>query len=214
MANFNGRFPIIASACFWAIACIVISYALRQQPALMVGGAILLLSGAVLALRMWSDRRHDDRTLRLTWVGIVLGAAIIASWTSGGWWSLWFDAWFIWEAWRSFIDTVDREDGQIRTVSVRARELTGAVEYDSMHCSGILVEEYSSDWKQRFSEIKTDDNGRFAVPHTIEGPLHYLKISWPGTTSVHLRVEIAAHAQPLLVRLKPRKPKEMGNWGE
>jgi hypothetical protein len=150
----------------------------------------------------------------MTWVGIVLGAAIIASWMSGGWWSVLFDAWFVWEAWSYFADTSGMEDGQIRAVSVYAKGLAGKVEYDSMHFSGIVVEEYSSDWTQRFSQVKTDDEGRFSLPHTTRGPLHYIKISWPGTKAVHLRVEIAADSQPVAVHLKPRKPKRIGNWGQ
>jgi hypothetical protein len=46
------------------------------------------------------------------------------------------------------------------------------VEYDSMHFSGMRVEECSADWIQQVSEVKTDDYGRFALPPR-DGPVHH-----------------------------------------
>lgn len=89
-----------------------------------------------------------------------------------------------------------------RVTRVKAPALSGVVEYDSMHFSGMIVEECAPDWIQQFAEVKTGDDGRFALPPR-DGPVHYVRVSWPGTGTVHLKVELAPGARPLLVRLKP-----------
>jgi len=93
-----------------------------------------------------------------------------------------------------------------RAVRVKAPDLAGVVEYDSMHFSGMCVEEYAEDWETRLSQVKTDGEGRFALPRISDGPGHCVRVSWPGTQTVHLQLEISPDARPLLVRLKPRKP--------
>jgi len=95
---------------------------------------------------------------------------------------------------------------KIKLVWVKAGDLAGEVEYDSMHFSGMRVEEWSDDWAQQFSEAKTDDNGRFTLPRISDDPTHWVRVSWPGTEPFHLEVELTPDAQPLLVRLKPRRP--------
>ena len=75
-----------------------------------------------------------------------------------------------------------------------------------MHFSGMSVEEYTEDWGTQLSLVKTDGDGRFALPRISDGPDHWVRVSWPGTETVHLQVEISPEAQPLLIRLKPRKP--------
>jgi hypothetical protein len=93
---------------------------------------------------------------------------------------------------------------KIKVVSVKAADLTGVVEYDSMHFSGMRVEECSDDWAQQLSEVKTDDDGRFALPHISDDPTHWVRVSWPGTERVHLRVELSPGAPPLHVCLNYR----------
>ena len=51
-------------------------------------------------------------------------------------------------------------------VRVKAPDLAGVVEYYSMHFSGVCVEEYADDWVTQLSQVKTDDDGRFALPET------------------------------------------------
>jgi hypothetical protein len=80
------------------------------------------------------------------------------------------------------------------------------VEYETMHFAGMRVEECAADWVQQLSEARTDANGRFALPSASESPVHWVRVSWPGTEPFHLEVELTPDAQPLLVRLKPRRP--------
>ncbi|HEY1220863.1 MAG: hypothetical protein ABSE42_10915 [Bryobacteraceae bacterium] len=96
---------------------------------------------------------------------------------------------------------------RIKTACVKAADLAGVVEYESMHLPGIRVEECAADWVTQVSQVKTDDDGRFALPHTSDGSSHWVRVSWPGTETVHLQVELDPDAQPLLVRLKYRKPR-------
>lgn len=93
---------------------------------------------------------------------------------------------------------------RIKAVSVKAADLAGVVEYDTMHFAGMRVEEYAADWVQQLSQVTTDDNGRFALPRTSDGPVHWVRVSWRGTVPAHLQVELSPDAQPLLVRLKHR----------
>jgi len=102
---------------------------------------------------------------------------------------------------------------RISVAWVKAPDLAGTVEYDSMHFSGMRVEECTADWATQLSEVKTDDNGYFALPSTSDDPVHWVRFSWPGTETVHLRVELSPTAQPLLVRLKYWKPPSYtGYW--
>ena len=204
------------AACLWATASITVSYTLRQHSVPTRIGSEILLAGAGLALWIWFRRKNHDPIVGLTWFGIVMGVIMISSWITGDWASILIGVWYIWVV-REYIidaaiDAADRER-QIRARCVHATGLTGTVEYDSMHFSGVLVEECSSDWTKQFSQVKTDDSGGFVLPHASDGPVHYIRVSWPGTRAVHLRVETFADAQPLLVRLKPQKPKRMGDWG-
>src|SRR5437667_3634283 len=210
--NLTQRSTFIVAACLWATASIAVSYTLRQHSVPARIGSEILLAGAGLAFWIWSRRKNHDPIVGLTWFGIVMGVIMISSWITRDWASILIGVWYIWVVREYIIDAADTE-GQIRPASVHATELTGTVEYDSMHFSGVLVEECSSDWTKQFSLVKTDDSGRFALPHASNGPVHYIKVSWPGTRAVHLCVETFADAQPLLVRLKPQKPKRMGDWG-
>ncbi len=210
--NLTQRSTFIVAACLWATASIAVIYTLRQHSVPARIGSEILLAGAGLALWIWSRRKNHDPIVGLTWFGIVMGVIMISSWITRDWASILIGVWYIWVVRENIIDAADTE-GQIRPASVHATELTGTVEYDSMHFSGVLVEECSSDWTTQFSQVKTDDSGRFALPHASDGPVHYIRVSWPGTRAVHLRVETSAGAQPLLVRLRPKKPKRMGDWG-
>jgi len=210
--NLTQRSTFIVAACLWATASITVSYTLRQHSLPTRIGSEILLAEAGLGLWIWSRRKNHDPIMGLTWFGIVMGVTMISSWITGDWASILIGVWYIWVVREYIIDAADRER-QIRARCVHATGLTGTVEYDSMHFSGVLVEECSSDWTKQFSQVKTDASGGFALPHASDGPVHYIRVSWPGTRAVHLRVETFADAQPLLVRLKPQKPKRMGDWG-
>jgi hypothetical protein len=92
----------------------------------------------------------------------------------------------------------------LKVTRVKAVDLTGVAEYDSARLPGVCLEECSEDWTQQFSQVKTDGDGRFALPHR-EGAVHYVRVSRIGATTLHLRVELAAKARPLLVRLEPKR---------
>ena len=141
--------------------------------------------------------------LTVLWVVAWIGATVSACINGQYWLSLWrglFGLCGLWLARSLFIET---DAGTRKVRPAKAPHLEGVVEYDSMHFSGMRVEECAADWIQQVSEVKTDDNGRFALPLHPEIPIHYLRFSWPGTAEVFLAVEICPDASPLLVRLKP-----------
>jgi hypothetical protein len=212
--NLNSRTKFIASAFAWAVTVVALSLVQRRYSVPTRLSTYLLLAALGLALWSWSQRRHpNDAALRLTWFGLVAAVIVISSWIVRDWGSLIILIWYVWAIRESIGDAVGAE-GKIRAVAVSAVDLSGTVEYDSMHFSGVLVEEYSSAWTKCISEAKTNDEGRFELPHSSEDPTHFVKVSWPGTCPVYLRVQIAPEAQPLLIHLKPMKQKRLGNWGE
>src|SRR5437667_735591 len=176
--NLTQRSTFIVAACLWATASITVSYTLRQRSVPTRIGSEILLAGAGLALWIWSRRKNHDPIMGLTWFGIVMGVIMISSWITGDWASILIGVWYIWVVREYIIDAADRE-GQIRARSVHATGLTGTVEYDLMHFSGVLVEECSSDWTKQFSLVKTDDSGRFALPHAYNGAGHYIEDCLP-----------------------------------
>ncbi len=101
---------------------------------------------------------------------------------------------------------------KIKLVWVQAADLAGVVEYDSMHFAGVRVEECSDDWAQQLSEVKTDDNGRFTLPRISDDPTHWVRVSWPGTRMVYLRVELSPGAPPLHIHLKYRIRTSTNYW--
>lgn len=207
------RVPLIAGACLWAVAWVGVTYGLRQQLALRVAGQVLLAL-AVVATWISSRRLLHDRVLALTWFGTVIGAVTLGYLRSRDWWSLLLDAWCTWVMWRYIIRVKDAQGGPIRVNAVHSAGLAGTVEYESMRFSGVLVEECSPDWTQKLSEVKTDSGGGFALPYVCDAPVHYVRVSLPGTRTVHLGVTISPAAEPLLIRLKPAPIREAGNWGE
>ncbi len=94
-----------------------------------------------------------------------------------------------------------------KTVRVKAPELAGTVEYDTMHFSGMRVQGYDADWTQPVSEVTTGDDGRFALPPATDANIHNVRVSWPGTEPVDLQVELTPETPRLVVHLRPQKPK-------
>lgn len=87
---------------------------------------------------------------------------------------------------------------------VKATALAGLVRDDIGPTFGAVVEERSADWKERLSETRTDDDGRFEVVATAQEALHYLRVTWPGLKPARLIVEIREGAKPLVVWLRPK----------
>ena len=201
--------PLLASACFFAIALIVLSYEWPQKSSLQFG-AQFLEAGALLVFWVWLTRRPDEMIVKWMSLGIVVGAVIVTYYIHRDLWSLMFDLGVSAPCLRHLLP----EDRETRMVSVQASGLSGTVEYESMYFSNILVEECSSDWKQQLAQVKTGTNGYFELPRTSEEGVHYIRVSWPGTKTVHFRAQLSAGAKPLLIRLKPQKPNRSGNWGE
>lgn len=117
-----------------------------------------------------------------------------------------------WPSWARVRAEVEAQRLIPKIVWVQAAELAGVVEYDSMHFAGMRVEECSDDWVQQISEVKTDDDGHFALPRISDDPTHWVRISWPGTHTVHLRVDLSPDAPPLHVRLKYRIRTTTNYW--
>ena len=74
-----------------------------------------------------------------------------------------------------------------RPAKVQAPSLTGTVEYGSTNISGTLVQEFTAGWRSELSWVMTDHAGRFELPQVSPGP----------------------KAPPLLVRLRPVKPRTL-----
>lgn len=202
-------FPVITSGCLWAMTLIGAHYACHQRPPLDIGAQIALMA-ILVVLWIWLDRQRADRTLRWTFLGIVACGAIVAYCVNGEWWALCYDLLIVATSWKYLVPDND----QTRAVSVHASGLVGLVEYDSMRFAGVLVEEYSSDWTHQLSDTRTDADGNFVLPRASDVSVHHIKVSWPGTRTVYLTVEIISDAQPLVIHLKHGKPKRAGNWGE
>jgi hypothetical protein len=202
-------FPIITVGCVWSIALIGARYASRQKPIVDIGAQVIL-TGILVVSWIWLDRQRADSTLRRIFLAVVAGGIIISYCVNGDWWSLCYDALIVATSWKYFIP----DSEPTRAFCVRASVLAGTVEYESMRFPGVFVEEYSSDWTRRLSDVRTDADGRFSLPSVSGGRIHHIKVSWPGTRTVYLNVEMMPEARPLLVRLKPGKPKAAGDWGE
>jgi hypothetical protein len=82
-----------------------------------------------------------------------------------------------------------------------ASHLEGIVEHDSTRVSGALVEECSPDWKEQLSSVKTDENGRFILPESTTGPVHFLRVTWAYGRSLRIRVHIKPDAPLLTVQM-------------
>jgi hypothetical protein len=92
----------------------------------------------------------------------------------------------------------------LKVTRVKAADLAGVAEYNSTRLAGVSVEECSEDWTQQFSQVKTGEDGCFALPPR-EGTVHFIRVSRPEAGTVHLRVELSPEARPLRVRLKRRR---------
>jgi hypothetical protein len=146
------------------------------------------------------------------WVSLgVIGTAIfIEYYIYGDLWAFLFDFAVVVPCLWYLVPQTDRT----RLISVRAPGLFGIVEYQSMYFSGVLVEECSSDWTRRLAKTETDANGHFDLSSSPEGRVHHLRVSWPGTKTVYLEVEIRPAATPLVIRLEPQQPRRKLNWGD
>jgi hypothetical protein len=55
---------------------------------------------------------------------------------------------------------------------------------------GVLVEEFSSDWKQSLRSTKTDAKGRFTLAPVKGRDVYYLQLRMNGFDPLHVRVKI------------------------
>jgi hypothetical protein len=91
-----------------------------------------------------------------------------------------------------------------RVKLVITAQLRGIVTDGVSVLQGVSVEECSADWKQRLSKTKTDYEGAFGLPTVSEGPIHYLRFTWEGATTLRFAVQLSPDAPPLAVRMKLR----------
>jgi hypothetical protein len=189
---------MVLAVCLWAFVWVG-PYVLRGRASVVTG--IELLSCALFVALFWLDRRS-------------------------GYWKVLFCVFFVAFAIPHFLhgDIVSMAQGLLclligywwfrygkepgtavmKVTSVKAVDLTGIAEYDARTLAGVCVEECSEDWTQQFSQVKTDAEGRFALP-SREGAVHYVRVSRPEAGTIHLRVELTPEARPLRVRLKRRR---------
>ena len=218
----RSRYAILSAFAFWVVTTSAAERLLPQRPVPRIGIEVLL-SAALLAYWVWFEgwRRFLRETVPLFVIvfAIFTIAHRVIGWSDQGfvglfWYVLlWMAALLVHGLYLKLIGADDTGDRPSTALRVKAAELAGVVEYDTMRLSGIHVEELAADWVQQLSEAKTDENGRFALPVESSAPVHWVRVSWPGTETVHLQVELSPDAQPLLVRLKPRKWKSMAYLG-
>jgi hypothetical protein len=200
---------LFVAACFLAALTIALSHARPQNPYLGVADQLVQV-GALTVWLVWLTRRSDEANARRASLGIVGISIVIAYCIYGDLWSLLIDFGVTIPCLRHLFT----QDCRTRLVSVRAPGLFGMVEYQSMHFSGVLVEECSSDWRRPLGQTETDANGHFDLSSASEGGIRHLRVSWPGTRTVCLNVEMSSTAEPLLIRLKPQQPRRKLNWGD
>ncbi len=192
------RLPMVLAVCLWAFIWVG-PYLFQGRRAVVTG--IELLSCALFVVLIWLERRSDYWKVLFCVFFIafaiphfVHGDAV--SMAQGGL-CLCIGAWWFWYG-------RDSGSGTLKVTRVKAADLAGVAECDSKRVSGVCVEECSEDWNQQLSQVKTDDDGRFALPRT-EGAVHFVRVSRPEAGTIHLRVELTPEARPLLVRLKRRR---------
>ncbi|HXN48121.1 MAG TPA: hypothetical protein VN893_15845 [Bryobacteraceae bacterium] len=189
---------MVLAVCLWAFVWVG-PYVLRGRASVVTG--IELLSCALFVALFWIDRRSGY--WKVLFCVFFIAFAIphflhgdIISMAQGGLCLLIGYWWFRYGK--------DPGTASLKVTSVKAVDLTGIAEYDARTLAGVCVEECSEDWTQQFSQVKTDAEGRFALP-SREGAVHYVRVSRPEAGTVHLRVELTPEARPLRVRLKRRR---------
>ena len=193
-----------------ALSCIGASYWLRSQPIPMIG-ILVLITGTTL-IRLYPP---EGRAFWTEFVPLFASSATLSAIPMR-----WFEAallfsigctmaavliFAIWLTWRHSRSRPMPPHLLLKVTRVQAPELAGVVEYDSLRFSAMRVEECSDDWKQQLSQVTTDENGRFTLPHVSDDLVHCVRVSLHGAKTVHLYVELSADARPLLVRLKPAR---------
>lgn len=150
------RLWTIIAVCVCGACVAVAPYAVR--PWKWVAIAVFVLPFGVIFWLIWRARKTTDRHVLLSIACVALALNSIASGDPmpGCLWLLIGLGWF-WLAWNS-------NAPPLRAPRVKASELSGMMEYESMHFAGMRVEECSTDWRQQLSEVKTDGDGRFALP--------------------------------------------------
>ena len=192
-----------------ALSCIGASYWLRSQPIPMIG-ILVLITGTTLILLY----PREGRAFWTEFVSLFAFSATLSAIPMR-----WFEAallfsivctivsvtiFAIWLTWRHRPRPMPPH-WRIKVTRVQAPELAGVVEYDSLRFSAMRVEECSDDWTRQLSQVTTDENGRFTLPHISDDLVHCVRVSLHGAQTVHLYVELSADARPLLVRLKPAR---------
>lgn len=72
-----------------------------------------------------------------------------------------------------------------------ATSLAGAVtDITGSRMPGVLVEEFSSDWKQSLRSTKTDAKGRFTLAPVKGRDVYYLQLRMDGFDALRVRVKI------------------------
>jgi len=90
----------------------------------------------------------------------------------------------------AFLDAQGVATIEIQNVQL-ARSL-GAVVHDSagFPMAGVLVEEFTSDWKESLRSTKTDATGRFTFTRVKGRDVYYLQLRMDGFNPLRVRVKI------------------------
>ncbi len=76
----------------------------------------------------------------------------------------------------------------------KSQSLSGTIRVGGKEMStilkGALVDEMTTDWKAVLSSARTDENGHFSFPNSLNKKLHYLRVSYYGCHTTYVKVRI------------------------
>jgi len=79
---------------------------------------------------------------------------------------------------------------EIEKVQLATSLAAVATDITGTRMPGVLVEEFSSDWKQSLRSTKTDAKGRFTLTPVKGRDVYYLQLSMNGFDPLRVRVKI------------------------
>jgi len=89
---------------------------------------------------------------------------------------------------------------------IKAQSLSGLVQIGHSRdgAPGVLVEEFTKDWKTVKASTHTDENGHFSLSSENKGGIHYLRLSHYGINTLRVKVKIdRAGPKELSLTLSP-----------
>jgi hypothetical protein len=87
---------------------------------------------------------------------------------------------------------IDAQNQLIELADIQVVNTLSALVQDptSFPLKGVLVQEFTSDWKTVLRTAVTDQQGRFKFANVQDRKIYYLQLSTPGFDSLRLRVRV------------------------